>query len=203
MTKFKTSALHKRKLIDMIKGLYPKAKSVWITKSGMVYIRKGFMSWIRIHVSELYLSVLPVKLKQLSLVVNDKAYDSVYNPYSYVIVDMLNSGASPNDIVDYLYKQYSLLKYNIQRSTILNPIEIPAVAVSIPTNNSTLPVVSPISTVFLSPLFYTLLKDLRPTEETIFSEIKKLVNRIKIRFRKKRSRKYTTQLRALLQVNLK
>lgn len=203
MTKFNISILHKRKMVDMIKALLPKVKRVKFKKDGIVSIRTGLFRGYKIHISELCVSVLPIKLKDLRLILEDKAYDSVYNTYSFMVANMLNNNNDASSIIDYLYSEYSLIKYNIKRVNNTNVIEIPAQVESIKVEVRYLPVISPISNKYTRRNFKFLKDSLHPRTQTFNSFVHDLVFKIKNQFRNKKYKRKRNQLRMLLQVNLK
>ena len=203
MTKFNISILQKRKIIDMIKALLPKVKRVRFKRDGIISVKTGLFRGYKIHLSELCVSILPIKLKELKLILEDKAYDSVYNQYSFMIANMLNTNSDADAIIDYLYSEYSLIKYNIKRVNISNTIEIPEQVESVTVEIRHLPVISHISNKYTRRNFKFLLDTLHPRKQTFNSFVQDLIFKIKSQFWNKRPKKKHNQLRMLLQVNLK
>jgi hypothetical protein len=201
MFRYKISALQKKKLIDMTKFLFQGTRRVFITKSGNIYISKGIFRWVKVHIFEMCTSILPIKLKSFHDNIEEKAYSTVYNKYGYIVIDLLNSGKTTGDIIDYLYKEFSLLRYNIKYIDIFSMVEVPSVAISISTSFLPSPIALPLSTQYLKGNFNQLLSTISPERDSICSKIKRLVNNLRVRH--KRKQKKSTQLRMLLQVNLR
>lgn len=200
MLRYQISALQKKKLISMVKSLFNGTRRVFITQNGNVYVSKGIFRWVKVHILEMCTSKLPIKIKELHLELNSKAYDSVYNRYAYTVVDLLNTGKTAGDIIDYLYREYSLLKFNLQYINTPITVEIPEKTSSITISFLPAPVVSTISTKFLRGNFKRLISIIKPEEDSIYYKIKKFLRDLKGNYRRK---KKPTQLRMLLQVNLK
>jgi len=202
MTKFNISVLQKKKLVDMIKGLIPKVKSVRFKRDGVVSIRTGFLRYTRLHISEICLTIIPIKINTLRLNLEDSVYDPVYNKYLFIVANILNNNGKANDVIDYLYSEYSLLKYNIKRIDISTTVEIPEQAESVKVEVRYLPVISPLSPRFINHKISNLSKFISPGKDSYLLYIKRLLSNITNKYRYK-SRKKKTQLRMLLQVNLK
>jgi len=114
-----------KKLKEMILKLLPEYKYVSFEGHGLIFLSKSFWHDIFrikrkcIHITELCTVYLPEKLERLDSrtnVENGKAlpYQRIYNKYSHIVLDLLHHRA--NTVIDYLYDEYTDIKYGIHRN---------------------------------------------------------------------------------------
>ncbi len=106
--------LQKKKLREMILYLFPTYKYVNISKNGIISLRKSFWWYIlfmskKVDITEMCLVMLPDKLSKIR---TKPAYDSVFNTYSHMALNLIHLNKA-NTVVDFLYTTYVNLKYNI------------------------------------------------------------------------------------------
>jgi len=117
------SKLQQKKLKEMILKLFPEYGYVTFNHLGIVFLSKSFW-WnlfsLRksVHITELCTVYIPERLEKIDLQTkinngNDTPYKQLYNKYSYIVLDLLHNRA--NNIIDYLYDEYTFIKYGIHK----------------------------------------------------------------------------------------
>jgi hypothetical protein len=116
------TTLQKKKLKEMIQKLYPQYQYVKFGPCGIIFLSKSFWYFLfkrkTINITELCTVYIPERLEKLdSRIIADQdvfPYQRVYNKYSHIILDLLHHRA--NNIIDYLYDEYTYVKYGIHKT---------------------------------------------------------------------------------------
>lgn len=115
------TVLQKKKLKEMIKKLFPQYQYVKFGPCGIIFLSKSFWHYLlkrkAIHITEMCTVYIPERLEKLDHRIiddNSSSYRRVYNKYSHIVLDLLHHRA--NNIIDYLYDEYILVKYGIHKS---------------------------------------------------------------------------------------
>lgn len=107
----------------MIRKLFPQYQHIVFGPFGIIFLSKSFWHSIfsrkSIHITELCTVSIPERLAVLDSKtrINDgdfKPYQRAYNKYSHIVLDLLHHRAT--NIIDYLYDEYTYLKYGIQKN---------------------------------------------------------------------------------------
>jgi len=116
------TTLQRKKLKEMIRKLFPQYQYVKFGPCGVIFLSKSFWHVLfkckTIHITELCTVYIPERLEKLDTrTILDKGeftpYQRVYNKYSYIVLDLLHHRA--NNIIDYLYDEYTYIKYGIHK----------------------------------------------------------------------------------------
>lgn len=114
--------LQKKKLREMIQKLFPQYQYVKFGPCGIIFLSKSFWCSLfkrkAIHITELCTVYIPERLEKLDIRIrlNEEEilpYQRAYNKYSHIVLDLLHHRA--NNIVDYLYDEYTYVKYGIHK----------------------------------------------------------------------------------------
>lgn len=116
--------LQEKKLREMIQKLFPQYQYVKFGKYGLISLSKSFWSYLFckkdvVHITEFCTVNIPERLEELDsrITVDDGTfvpYRRVYNKYSHVVLDLLHNRAT--SIIDYLYDEYTYVKYGIHKT---------------------------------------------------------------------------------------
>jgi hypothetical protein len=114
--------LQKKKLKEIIPKLFPQYQYIRFGRNGMIFLSKSFWHWIfkrtAIHITELCTVHIPERLEELDTRITNyeekASYKRVYNQYSHVVLDLLHHRA--NTVIDYLYNEYTYIKYGIHKT---------------------------------------------------------------------------------------
>lgn len=120
MSLISPNKLQKKKLKEIILKLFPQYQFVRFGPKGILFLSKSFWHFLfkreLIHITEMCTVLIPERLEKLdSRKLSDETvfpYQRVYNKYSHIVLDLLHHRA--NNIIDYLYDEYTFMKYNIQ-----------------------------------------------------------------------------------------
>jgi hypothetical protein len=115
--------LQKKKLEEMIVKLFPEWKYVRFKRHGLISLSKSF--WYSlfkrniVHITELCTVYIPERLEKLESRTIEELdgrvhYQRVYNIRSHTVLDLLHHRA--NGIIDYLYNEYTYVKYGIHKA---------------------------------------------------------------------------------------
>lgn len=116
------TVLQKRKLKEMIQKLFPQYQFVRFGPCGIIFLSRSFWHVLfkhkTIHITELCTVHIPERLEKLDTrTIIDEGdfipYQRVYNKYSHIVLDLLHHRA--NNIIDYLYDEYTYIKYGIHK----------------------------------------------------------------------------------------
>lgn len=106
----------------MILKLFPQYRFVRFGPCGIIFLSRSFWQFLfkrqSIHVTEMCTVFIPERLEKLdSRIILDEEgtlpYQRMYNKYSHIVLDLLHHRA--NNIIDYLYDEYTYIKYGIHK----------------------------------------------------------------------------------------
>lgn len=116
--------LQKKKLKEMIPKLFPKYRYVRFGSNGIVFLSKSiwhiiFCASTKVHITELCTVYIPERLNELknksnSIESEGFIYKKAYNEYSHIVLDLLHHRV--NSIIDYLYDEYTYIKYGLNKT---------------------------------------------------------------------------------------
>lgn len=106
----------------MVQMLFPQFQYVKFGPCGIIFLSKSFWHFLflikeTVHITELCSIHLPERLQELYAKTFDNdeiiTYKPVFNRYSPMVLHLLHN--NPNRVIDYLYDEYTYLKYGIQK----------------------------------------------------------------------------------------
>lgn len=122
----------------MIPKLFPEYQYVKFGPMGIILLSKSFWSFIfstytSIHITELCTVLIPERLEKLDTRTSDgeiTSYQRIYNKYSHIVLDLLHHRT--NNVIDYLYDEYTYIKYGIHKQyyTVNNVLPQPTYTLS-------------------------------------------------------------------------
>ena len=117
------TTLQKKKLKEMIRKLFPQYQFVRFGPCGIILLSKSFWRSLftrkTVHIVELCTVLIPERLEELDSRTIDGEdrfirYQRVHNKYSHIVLDLLHHRA--NSIIDYIYDEYTYIKYGIHKN---------------------------------------------------------------------------------------